>query len=469
MIILTLNCGSSSVKYQLYDCGDRTVLARGAVERITVGGAFITHDARGKKRYLSERDCPSHAEALLLIIETLVDPRHGALSDVKQVDAVGHRVVHGGDKFTKSVLIDAETMESFRSFVDLAPLHLPANILGIEAAQLAIPGIPHCAIMDTAWHQTMPKRAFMYAVPYEWYERHSVRRFGFHGTSFLYCAKRVAVLLGADPSLTNAIICHIGNGASMCAVKNGVSVDTSMGMTPLEGLVMGTRSGDCDPSIPLYVMRKTGMSVDEVDSLMNKRSGILGITGEYVDRRDVNRAAEKGNEKAMLSIELEAYRLRKYIGAYAAVLGRVDALVFTAGVGEMASVIRAKATEGLSVFGFEVDQAKNLLSMTRNAETEISVEGSNIRTFVIPTDEELVMTEDTEALLQETYDIHTSMRYSFQSPDYRNVEREEKFAAEVLINPSLQGILADSSRNKSQADAESVALDTDPVDSASER
>ena len=442
MIILTLNCGSSSVKYQLYDWTQKTVTARGAVERVTVGDSFISHITAGKDELVLEHNCPTHLEAISLIIEILQHEVHGAISDIREVTAVGHRVVHGGDRFKQSVMVDDDVVATFKSFSHLAPLHLPANIMGIEAARDVLPDVPHCAIMDTAWHQTMPETSFMYALPYEWYTDYSVRRYGFHGTSFLYCAKRAAVLLGKDPFETNVIICHIGNGSSICAVKNGVSIDTSMGLTPLEGLVMGTRSGDCDPAIAFFIMRQTGKSVDEIDAMLNKQSGLLGITGDLVDRRDIVEAAANGNARAKLAVELEAYRIRKYIGAYIAAIGRVDALVFTAGVGERQPIIRWKSTTNLKAVGIGVDEAKNELSFTRNAETEISAEGSPIRTFVIPTDEELVMTEDTYALVSGNYDVHTKFTYSFQEPGYTNMDRETRFKSDLIDRPRLPEIRA---------------------------
>ena len=442
MIILTLNCGSSSVKYQLYDWGASTIMARGAVERVTVGGSSISHSVPGKPEVEREHDCPDHKDAVRLIIETLLDPDIGSIDDLTRVGAVGHRVVHGGDRFAKSTIIDDGILDVFRDFQHLAPLHLPANIVGIEAARSVLPDVPHCAVMDTAWHQTMPPEAFMYALPYGWYTDFSVRRYGFHGTSFLYCAKRAAVLLGKDPFSTNLVICHIGNGSSVCAVRNGVSVDTSMGLTPLEGLVMGTRSGDCDPAIGFYVARHSGMEPDEVESIMNRKSGLLGITGNLVDRRDIVKAADEGNHRAALALEIEAYRIKKYIGAYSAALGRVDAVVFTAGVGEMQPLIRLKALSGLDNIGIDVDPDKNALSMTRNAETQVSRDTSQVKVFVIPTDEELVMTEDTYALTKGTYDVHTNFTYSFQDRGYVNGGRAEAFRTDVEKRPGIDKIVA---------------------------
>ncbi|MBN2552427.1 MAG: acetate kinase [Spirochaetales bacterium] len=442
MDILTLNCGSSSLKYQLYDWDERQVLAKGIVERVTVGGSFIEHYARGKGTVKRERDCPNHKIALELILEMLTDPEVGAIPDLKEIKAVGHRMVHGGEKFAQSVIIDDEALKTFNALADLAPLHNPPNITGVEAAREELPDVPHCAIMDTAWHQTMPPHAFIYALPYGWYEKYGVRRYGFHGTSFLYVAKRAAVLLGKNPFDCNLILLHIGNGVSANAVRSGISVDTSMGLTPLEGLVMGTRAGDHDPAIGYYIMEKEGLAPKEVEQMLNKKSGILGITEIFTDRRDVETAADKGDERARLAIEIESYRLKKYIGSYFAALGRVDALVFTAGVGEKGAVIREKAVAGLEEMGIRIDPQRNLLSRTRNAETLISTPDSAVKIFVIPTDEELVMTEDTYALLQGTYKVHTDFTYSFQHPDYHNKERDEALAEELKEKPELAGIIA---------------------------
>ena len=442
MVILTLNCGSSSAKYQVYDWDNKDVLASGVVERVTQPGSVITHEAKGKDKFVKESPCPTHKEAIELIIATITDPTVGVITDMSVIKAVGHRVLHGGDKFTKSVIVTPEVIETFRSVQDLGPLHNPANIMGIEAAQKVLPNVPHCAVMDTAWHQTMPDTSFMYAVPKEWYEKYQARRYGFHGTSFLYTAKRASVLLHKEPKDTNIIIAHIGNGASMCAVKNGQCFDTSMGITPLEGLVMGTRSGDCDPALALYIMRKTGMSVAEMDTALNKKSGLLGITGKYVDRRDVIKAMEEGDKDAKLAFEMECYRLRKYFGAYLAALGPIDAIVFTAGVGEFSVPVRERCMEGLEHLGIKLDKHKNSLAHTRNAETCISADDSKVKIFVIPTDEELVMTEDAYALMKGTYDVHTKFTYSFQSPDYVNKARAEGLKKDLAKLPELATILA---------------------------
>ena len=377
-----------------------------------------------------------------MIINTITNPVHGVISDMSVIKAVGHRVLHGGDKFTKSVIVTPEVIDTFKEVQDLGPLHNPANIMGIEAAQAVLPNVPHCAVMDTAWHQTMPDTSFMYAVPYEWYEKYAVRRYGFHGTSFLYTAKRAAVLLHKKPEDTNIIICHIGNGASMCAVKNGKCFDTSMGLTPLEGLVMGTRSGDLDPALLCYVMKKTGMTIQEMDTALNKKSGLLGITGKYTDRRDVQSALESGDKRAELAQNMECYRIKKYIGSYIAAIGPIDAIVFTAGVGEFSPQVREKSVSGLEHMGIKIDPEKNKIARTRNAETLISADDSKIKIFVIPTDEELVMTEDAYALMKGTYDVHTNFTYSFQSPDYRNKAREEGLKKDLKEKPGLEKIIA---------------------------
>ena len=442
MVILTLNCGSSSAKYQVYDWEAKDVLAVGIVEKVTLNGSFINHRLKGKEEITLNHDCPTHLDAVDLIIKTLTSKETGCISNMSMIGAVGHRTVHGGNKFTKSVIVDDAAMDAFRELKDMSPLHTPAIIMGIEAAKKVLPNVPHCAIMDTAWHQTMPPESFLYAAPYEWYEKYSVRRYGFHGTSFLYTAKRAAVLLGKDPFETNLIICHLGNGASINAVKNGCSFDTSMGLTPLEGLVMGTRSGDIDPAITSYMMNKTGMSAAEVESALNKKSGLFGITGKFTDRRDIQKAKLDGDKQALLAQDIEAHRVKKYIGAYQAILGRVDALVFTAGVGEFAFWMRDKILNGLEGIGIVYDPKKNEMSHTRNTETIISKSESKIPVYIIPTDEELVMTEDAYALMAGKYDVHTNFTYSFQSKDFVNKGRAEGLKAELEKQPELKEIIA---------------------------
>jgi len=442
MVILTLNCGSSSAKYQVYDWEKKDVLAVGIVEKVTMGGSFINHKVKGKEELTINHDCATHTEAVDLIIKTLTDPKIGVISDMSVIKAVGHRTVHGGNKFTKSVIVDDAAMAAFNEMKDMSPLHNPANIMGIEAAKKVLPNVPQCSIMDTAWHQTMPPTSYLYAVPYEWFDKYSVRRYGFHGTSFLYTAKRAAVLLGKDPFKTNLIIAHLGNGASINAVKDGCSFDTSMGITPLEGLIMGTRSGDMDPALPFYVMRKTGKTGAEIENELNKKSGLFGITGGLADRRDIQSAALKQDSRAILAQDMEAHRIKKYIGGYQAILGRVDALVFTAGVGEFAWFMRKKILDGLEGIGIVYDQRKNEMSHTRNTETIISKSESKIPVYIIPTDEELVMTEDAYALMAGTYDVHTNFKYTFQSKDYVNKGRAEGLKAELEKTPELKEIIA---------------------------
>lgn len=442
MVILTLNCGSSSVKYQVYDWAQRNVLASGIVERVGQEGSVINHKAPGKGDVSIEHECPNHVVSIELILKTITDPQHGVVKSMKEIGVVGHRMVHGGMKFARSVLINDESLATFKELIDLAPLHNPANIMGVEAAKAVLPDVPHCAIMDTAWHQTMPDTSYLYAVPHAWYDDHMVRRYGFHGTSFLYTAKRAAVLLGKNPFETNLVIAHIGNGSSINAVKNGCSYDTSMGMTPLEGLVMGTRSGDIDPGIIFHMMRKGGLSPADVEKKLNKESGVLGITGRWSDRRDIENAAEAGDKIAIAAQELEGYRIKKYIGAYYAALGRLDAVVFTAGVGEMGPVTRKLATLGLENMGIIVDPDRNAKAKCRNAELEISAPDSPVKVYVIPTDEELVMTEDAYALMNGSYDIHTKYTYSFQSPDYLNHQREAGLVADLKKKPYLADLIA---------------------------
>ena len=413
MDILALNCGSSSVKYQLFDWSKKEVIARGMVERVTIGDSYIIHEVPGRDTYREEYECPDHKTAVHLIVKILTDKTYGVVADMSRISAVGHRVVHGGEKFTRSTLIDATVLDAIKEVQHLAPLHNPPNIAGIEAAQINLPDVPHIAIFDTAFHQSMPEHAYTYPVPQDWYEKHGVRRYGFHGTSHLYVSKRAAVLLEKAPQDCNIITMHIGNGVSHSAIKNGISVDTSMGLTPLEGAVMGTRCGDIDPAIPAFIMERENLSPQEIDGILNKKSGILGITGEFTDRRDVIEAAEAGNERCNLALEIEGYRLKKYIGSYCAILGRLDAVVFTAGVGEMGWLIREKALENLEHMGIKLDKEKNRKTMTRKAETTITTPDSPIKVFVIPTDEELVFTEDVVAILEKTYTDHMNFKYSF--------------------------------------------------------
>jgi acetate kinase len=417
MDILAINCGSSSLKYQLFDWDKKEVIAKGLVERVTIGGSFIVHEVPGREKYKKEFDCPNHTVAIDLVTKTLLDPEVGVLKDINQIAAVGHRVVHGGEKFTCSVRIDESVLNTVKEVAHLAPLHNPPNISGIEAAQAVLPNVPHIAIFDTAFHQTMPEEAYIYPIPYEWYEKHGYRRYGFHGTSHLYVSKRAAVLLGKPAKECNIITMHIGNGVSHTAIKNGISVDTSMGLTPLEGAVMGTRCGDIDPAIPGFMMAEENLSPKEVDSVLNKKSGILGITKRFTDRRDVIAHAEQGDHLCKLALQIEAYRLKKYIGNYMAILGRLDAVVFTAGVGERGWQIREMALEHLEHMGIILDKERNKAAV-KGKEALITTDASPIKVFVIPTDEELVFTEDVAGILNGTYTDHMNFAYSFCSKDY---------------------------------------------------
>ncbi len=429
-IILSLNCGSSSVKYQLYNWTKREIMAKGIVERVTIGGSSITHEVPHREPIRVDHDCPNHEVAIKLILDTMLGDANVPLSDVKDISGVGHRVVHGGEKFAKSTMITDEVIKAFEELAALAPLHNPPNVQGIRAAQAILPDAPHVAVMDTAFHQTMPPTSYIYALPYEWYEKYGVRRYGFHGTSHLYVAKRAAVMLKRDPLQVNLVTCHIGNGVSLAAIKNGQSFDTSLGLGTVEGLVMGTRAGDVDPVIMPFICEKEGKTAKEVEAIYLKKSGLLGISGKYADRRDIENAMDAGDQRARLAFEIECYRLRKYIGAYYAALGRLDAVVFTGGAGEMGRRLRAGAVSGLEEMGIVLNQERNQQAKSRNHEFEISAPHSRVKIFVIPTDEELVFTEDVVAIIEGRYDIHTKFKYSFQDPSYVNKMRDEAFQRE---------------------------------------
>ncbi len=414
MKILALNCGSSSLKYQLFDWEKKEVVAVGIVERIGIEGSFIKHEVPAKdKEIKTETAIPDHKVGIKLVLEALVQGDGAVIANMSEISAVGHRVVHGGEKFNHSVLIDDKVIEAIKEVSHLAPLHNPANLVGIEAAMEGLPGVPQVAIFDTAFHQTMPSHAYMYAVPHEWYDKFAVRRYGFHGTSHLYVSKRAAALLGKPAKDCNIITMHIGNGVSCAAIKNGVSVDTSMGLTPLEGAIMGTRCGDIDPAIPMFMQGELQVGPKEMDTLLNKKSGLLGITGKFTDRRDILSGAEEGDVKCKLAVDMECYKLRKYLGSYAAALGHVDAVVFTAGVGENAGDIRQQVLEGLDCLGIKIDKDKNLNTRAKHGETEISTPDSKIKVFMIPTNEELVFVEDVVGILDKTYDDHMVYGYTF--------------------------------------------------------
>ncbi|NQT29585.1 MAG: acetate kinase [Candidatus Saganbacteria bacterium] len=419
MIILALNSGSSSLKFKLYLWEERKTLMKGVVERIGIPGSFIRFDIYGKGDKKIEEECVDVRAALKLVIDTLSQGENAVIAKLSEISAVGQRVVHGGEKFKSSVLINDEVLEAIKSVKDLAPLHNPSNIAGIEAAQELLPDVPQVAVFDTAFHQTMPESAFLYAVPYEWYGMYGVRRYGFHGTSHLYVSRRCATILGKKPHEVNLISMHIGNGVSICAVREGRSVDTSMGLTPLEGVVMGTRCGDIDPAIPLFMIEKEGFYAEEIDGILNKKSGLLGITGKYMDRRDIDKAAAAGDRRCQLAEEIEAYHLKKYVGSYLAALGKVDAIIFTAGAGERNWQLRQRSMTGLSHFGVKLDETKNQAAVSYEKEALISADDSAVKIFVIPTDEELVFIEDVVAILEGRYETHTHFKYSFEDPNYK--------------------------------------------------
>lgn len=418
-IILTLNCGSSSLKYQLYNWDKREIICKGIVERIIIGGSQLKQEIPEKEPVTVKKDCASHREAIELVIKTITGGEGKVIDDLKEIKGCGHRVVHGGEKFLKSIFIDEKKLEVFEELKDLAPLHNPPNITGIKAATKLMPDIPQVAVMDTAFLQSLPKEAYIYAVPYEWYEEYRIRRYGFHGTSHLYVSRRASVLLKRKKENVNLITCHIGNGVSFTAIKNGKPVDHSMGFTPLEGLVMGTRSGDIDPAIIGYISEKQGFTAMRIISILNRKSGIYGITGKYTDRRDVERAMEKGEKRAKLAFDIETYRIKKYLGAYMASLGKVDAIVFTAGAGTKSYKLREAALSGLENFGVEIDEELNKKAITGDCESIVSTNNSKVSVFVIPTDEEMVFTEDVVALIKGDYTNPHTYRYSFESVDYK--------------------------------------------------
>ena len=397
MNVLVINCGSSSLKFQLINSDSEQVLAKGLCERIGIDGS-LTYQPAGGEKVKSDKAMPTHTEAIQFVIDALTDDKTGVVKDLKEIGAVGHRVVHGGEKFAKSVVITDEVMKAIEECNDLAPLHNPANLIGINACQELMPGTPMVAVFDTAFHGTMSEDAYLYALPYELYEKDGIRKYGFHGTSHKYVSQTCAEVMGRDIKDLKIITCHLGNGASLCAVKNGVSVDTSMGFTPLEGVAMGTRCGNIDPAIVTFLMKEEGLSVDEVNDLLNKKSGVLGISGISSDFRDIEDAAfNKGNRRAQLALRIFEYKIRTTIGAYAAAMGGVDAIVFTAGVGENGPETREKCLEGLEFLGVEIDKEANNV---RGKIREISKAGCNVKAFVIPTNEELVIARDTLELIK---------------------------------------------------------------------
>ncbi|MBK1810629.1 acetate kinase [Clostridium sp. YIM B02505] len=397
MNILVINCGSSSLKYQLIDMSKEEVLAKGLVERIGIEGSILTQKVEGMDKYVIEHKMNDHKDAIKLVLEALVDKDNGVLKSMDEISAVGHRVVHGGEKYSSSVLIDDEVMKYLEECIKLAPLHNPPNLIGIDACKALMPNTPMAVVFDTAFHQTMPDKAFLYALPYELYKEHNIRKYGFHGTSHKYVSAKVAEVMGKDLSELKMVTCHLGNGSSLTAIKNGKSIDTSMGFTPLEGIAMGTRTGDLDPAVVTFIMDELGYTVEETNELLNKKSGVLGISGVSSDFRDIEIAAANGNARAQLALDIFQYRVRKYIGSYAAAMGGLDVVVFTAGVGENDPLTRQKSCEGLEFLGIEIDTDKNNV---RGKIAEVSKEGSKVKVFVIPTDEEMMIAKDTLELVR---------------------------------------------------------------------
>lgn len=397
MNILVINCGSSSLKYQLINSESEEVLAKGLCERIGIDGSCITHQPKGGEKVKTEIAMPTHTQAVAAVIEKLTDEKVGVVKSLAEIDAVGHRIVHGGEKFASSVVIDEEVMKAIEDCNDLAPLHNPANLIGINSCREIMPDVPMVAVFDTAFHQTMPKKAYLYGLPYEYYEKYKVRRYGFHGTSHDFVSNRVAEIMGRKREDLKIIVCHLGNGASVSAVKNGKCVDTSMGLTPLEGLIMGTRSGDMDPAICDFICAKEGLTSAEMNTVLNKKSGVLGMSGVSSDFRDVEAAANEGNHQAAAALDAFYYRVAKYIGAYTAAMNGVDAIAFTAGVGENNIGGRVEICKYLGYLGTEIDLDKNNV---RGEERIISKDGSKVTLMAIPTNEELAIARQTLALVK---------------------------------------------------------------------
>ncbi len=395
MKILVINAGSSSLKYQLIDMSDKKVLAKGLCERIGIEGSRLKHTPVGKDAVVIEQPMKDHSDAINLVINSLVSKDYGVISSMEEIGAVGHRVVHGGELFAESVLIDEEVKKAIEKCSELAPLHNPANLIGINACEKVIPGVKQVAVFDTAFHQTMPKEAFMYALPYEYYEKYKVRKYGFHGTSHRFVSQEASKMLGKKDF--NLITLHLGNGSSVAAIKNGKVVDTSMGFTPLAGLVMGTRCGDVDPAIIPFIAEKENLSLDDVNTVMNKKSGVLGVSEISSDFRDLTEKESQGDEKAHLALEMFVYSVKQYIGRYAAAMGGLDAIVFTAGIGENNSALRERFVSGLEFMGIKIDKEKNKL---RGEAVDVSAEGATVKTLVIPTDEEMMIALDTESIVK---------------------------------------------------------------------
>ena len=395
MNVLVINCGSSSLKFQLINSESEAVLAKGLCERIGIDGR-LTYQPAGGEKNVSEKAMPTHTEAIQFVIDALTDADTGVVKSLDEIGAVGHRVVHGGEKFAKSVVVTPEVKAAIAECNDLAPLHNPANLIGIEACESLMPDTPQVVVFDTAFHQTMPEKAYMYGIPYEYYEKYKVRRYGFHGTSHSFVSKRVAEIVGKPYNATKTIVCHLGNGASVSAVLNGESVDTSMGLTPLEGLVMGTRSGDIDPAIMEFIAKKENLDIAGIMNVLNKKSGVEGVSGVSSDFRDLEAAAKAGNKRAELAIDVFAYRVAKYVGAYTAAMNGVDNIVFTAGIGENCALVRTKVCSYLGYLGITIDEEAN---GKRGEEIVISTPDSKVKVLVVPTNEELAIARETVALV----------------------------------------------------------------------
>ncbi len=397
MKILVLNCGSSSVKYKLIDTADEKVLAEGGVEKIGLNDGFLKYKQADGNKAIKELGLTDHKGAVKAVLDILTDPKDGCIKSYSEIDAVGHRVVHGGEKFAKSVLLTDEVLQQVKDCYDLAPLHNPANVTGIEAVEEILPGIKQVGVFDTAFHQTMPAKSYMYALPYKYYQEDGVRRYGFHGTSHRYVSQRVCEILGVDPKDVKIITCHVGNGGSITAIEGGKSVDTSMGLTPTEGLMMGTRVGDVDPGALTFLMKKHNLSADDIQRLINKESGVGGVSGVSSDMREIEAAVNAGDPRATLALDMYEQRITKYIGAYAAEMGGVDIIVFTGGVGENQTSLRSNVCKPLGFMGVKLNEELN--AKTRGTDTVISTDASKVKVVVVPTDEELMIARDTEAIV----------------------------------------------------------------------
>ncbi|MBO5733418.1 MAG: acetate kinase [Clostridia bacterium] len=397
MKVLVINAGSSSLKYKLIDMNTEAVMAKGLCERIGINGSKLSHTPAGSDKVVIEKDMPNHSVAIKMVLDALTDKDHGVIADMSEISAVGHRLVHGGEVFSGSVLITDEVKKAVEECNPLAPLHNPANLTGVAACVEAMPGVPNVGVFDTAFHQTMPKKAYMYGIPYEYYEKYKIRKYGFHGTSHNYVAHRVAEMMGKPIEELKIITCHLGNGSSIAAVDCGKVVDTSMGLTPLDGLVMGTRSGSIDPAIIKFLADNEGLSINEIDSILNKKSGVLGISGVSSDFRDLEAASAEGNERATLALEMFFHSVKGYIGRYASIMGGVDVITFAGGVGENGPETRAEILSGHEFMGIKIDDTKN---KTRGVEAEISTDDSKVKVFVVPTDEELTIARDTKRIIE---------------------------------------------------------------------